>query len=461
MRIVIIGGGACGVLTAAHLLENRMQRLEIVVVDPGERIGRGLAYATPEPSHLLNVRVDNMSGWADRPAHFADWLVRNGPLLGVAAPSPERYVPRAVYGAYLDDIADDALDDGRLTHWRGRCTDIGEQGDRVTVEIDGHHILEADHVVLATGNDAPAPSFPFPTRQPWRADTLAGLDRDAAVLIVGSGLTMVDMMLSLDSAGHRGRVTALSRHGLLPAPQPLVRPPAFALGDVPFGAPLSRLLRWVRDRIDAAIAETGDWRPGIDALRPHTQALWRSFDPEARRRFLRHLRARWDVHRHRMAPDVAARLAHWIAEGRLEVVAGRIGAVETTPAGLRVDLRRRGATATESRDVARILDCTGLAADPERSTNPLIRRLLAAGLARPDPLALGLDVADDLRLIDAAGRPSRRIRVIGPPARAQFWECIAIPDIRVQCRAFAAEIGDEAATPLTLRRVAPEVSHIA
>jgi uncharacterized NAD(P)/FAD-binding protein YdhS len=158
---------------------------------------------------------------------------------------------------------------------------------------------------------------------------------------------------------------------------------------------------------------------------------------DQKRRFLRHARAYWDVHRHRMAPEIEPAIGRLIQVGRVTVIAGRVGGADKHPDGLRAQIMRRGAITPGPGVFARIIDCTGLADDPLKSPNPLLRALLARGALRPDPLGIGLDVAETYAIVDARGARSRRVKAIGPLARAAFWECIAIPDIRVQCKEVA------------------------
>ena len=263
---------------------------------------------------------------------------------------------------------------------------------------------------------------------------------------------MVDMMLSLDRRGHRGKVTALSSRGLLSLPHRPVKPFPVAAEEVPFGAELSELSAWLRYLARKMTSEGGDWRSAIDALRPHTQHLWRSMSLVQRQRFLRHARAYWDVHRHRMAPEVETQVAALRAAGRLEIIAGRIVRAKQGEKGIDVEIARRGRGQIEIRKFARLIDCTGLADDPRRSANPLIRALLARGVARTDPLGIGLYINEDYALIDASSQRSKRVRAIGPLARAAFWECIAIPDIRLQCRDLSERIAATASPNCELAR---------
>jgi uncharacterized NAD(P)/FAD-binding protein YdhS len=244
---------------------------------------------------------------------------------------------------------------------------------------------------------------------------------------------MVDYVLSLLSDGHGGPIVALSRRGLMPTAHRRVPPLHIDESQVPFGASASQLLRWFRNHVDSRRAQGGNWRSVVDGIRPFTQRLWRELPIDSKRRFLEHARAWWDVHRHRMAPEVEARITKAVADHRLTVIAGKIVDISSNSSRARVRYRRRGQTEIESLEVGAIVDCTGIVKDPEATGNPAVRSLLDQGLARIDPLRIGLEVAPDCAIVDRNGSPSRRLFAIGPLTRAAFWEIIAIPDIRNQC----------------------------
>jgi uncharacterized NAD(P)/FAD-binding protein YdhS len=186
--------------------------------------------------------------------------------------------------------------------------------------------------------------------------------------------------------------------------------------------------------------EGGDWRCVIDAIRPYTQRLWHELPLSSRRRFLEHARAWWDVHRHRMAPEVEMRLMQALAAGRLALVAAKVTGIEPNADGALVRYRRRGQSESTSLQVGMIVDCTGIVKDPRAAGNPVIQRLFERGLARADALHIGIDIAEDCAVIDRNGIASRRLFAVGPLTRAPFWEIVAIPDIRNQCADLAARL---------------------
>ena len=302
-------------------------------------------------------------------------------------------------------------------------------------------------MILATGNEGPSlPRAPW-RHEGWSSSPLPDVAADAPVLLVGTGLTMVDRVLSLLQEGHRGPITAVSPHGLIPQVHRLSRPLVMSESEVPFGASLSALTSWLRRRARAEAAAGGDWRSVIDAVRPHTQRLWQALSLADRRRFFHLGRIWWEQHRHRIAPDAAAKLEAARARGQLRR-AERKSAFPPRRSSSGRRARRRRARAARTRGPRRGgHECRGRATDVRRTENPILQALLTSGQARPDPLNLGLDVTQDCAVIDAAGRTSERIFAIGPVTSGVFWEIIAVPDIRVQAACLAGRLRSLAARP--------------
>lgn len=441
-RIAIVGGGASGALMAAHLLRGRPKNLAVTIIETRAELGRGLAYATDNPSHLLNVRAANMSAFADDPGHFARWLSaqRDAP----AAADPEfRFVSRGLYGRYLESLIREHLDapEGRraLTVVRDRASGVTVSSSGVEIALASGPPIRGDIAVLACGHESFADESPLLV-SPWAEPVGGDAPGEATLLILGTGLTMVDTALALQERGHRGRIVAVSRRGLLPHAHRRVDALRIDANSVPLDRELSLMLGWLRRLARECERRGGDWRSVVDGLRPHTQSIWRAMTPRRRARFLEHAQPWWDIHRHRMAPEIAARIGAMIAGGSLEIVAGKVLRIAPEGEGARVDLRRRGSRAVESLTVARIISCKGVRSDPERSTNPLVESLFANGLARTDALRIGLEVASDCAILDRQGRPSRRLFAIGPMSQAAFWEIVAVPDIRLQTAALSERI---------------------
>jgi uncharacterized NAD(P)/FAD-binding protein YdhS len=441
--IAIVGGGASGALMAAHLLKCAGDRVRLTLIEPRAQIGRGLAYATENVSHRLNVRASNMSAFPDDPDHFWNWLRANGHR------GEDRFcfVPRLVYGRYLGGLIEDRLgetDRGRVRWLRETVTGLSERDGAITLRFSGSDSAMFDMAILCCGHEA-SETLDAPFVSPWEDPRSWNAAPDSTVLILGTGLTMVDASIALSESGHRGPIVALSRRGLLPQAHRRVDVAQITQTELPSPARLAPFLHWLRVRARNEMRSGGDWRSVVDGLRPHVQAIWRAMPSRSRQRFLEHARPWWDIHRHRMAPEVEAKIRALQDSGQLRILSGRILEVNANRDGASVSIRPRASEIEVLLKVSRIVSCRGLTSDPRRSANPLVAQLVADGYARPDPLGIGLDVDDDCAVVDASGRASERIFAVGPMSQAAFWESIAVPDIRLQVASLARRLTEHAA----------------
>ena len=444
--MIIIGGGASGVLLACHLLRGPTDDLDVTLIEKRPDVGRGIAYHTANPDHLLNVRAANMSAFPDQPDHFWRWLCArrdDGGLTWQPCDDPFCFVPRRIYGDYiaslLAPLRSGAERLGGLRIIRGECISIDQGGYGVAITLADGSCHHGDFAVLATGHETAA-CFTGCYVDPWTPPADAGVAEDARILILGTGLTMADYVLSLILGGHKGPIVALSRRGLLPRAHRSVQSLPIDQANVPFGAEMTELIRWLRKLINDHMQQGGDWRSVVDGIRPFGQQIWQRLSISARRRFLEHARAWWDVHRHRMAPEVERRINAAIASGVLTVMAGKLCAIESGEAGALIRYRRRGENHIETMQVDKIVDCRGIGATPLKLVNPALCSLIEHGLARLDPLGIGIDVTLDCAIIDQLGIASERLFAVGPLTRAAFWEIVAVPDIRNQCLALATRL---------------------
>lgn len=457
-RIAVVGAGFTGTVFAVHLLRAIDRPVEIRLYDRCGNFGRGLAYSARNPHHLLNVRVSNMSMFDDDPQHFIRWLWRNEATDGKVSdipPSGHAFVSRATYGAYVEDVFHSAVREaeargGTVIRAEDDVVDLAAAADGLVLRLADGQAVGADRAVLSVGNFPPSPPFPLDPAltesgryigDPWEAGAIDRIGPDDSVLIVGTGLTMVDVVLDLAAQGHRGPVHALSRRGLLPHRHELTRPYPSFLDEKAPPASLVQLMRLIRREVRAGAAQGYDWRSVMDAVRPIVAALWRGLSNVERRRFLRHLRPYWEVHRHRLAPSIADRIDAWRAAGRLVVGAGRIDGATFEDGQVRVIRRRRDGGSGEPMAFDWMINCSGPECDYRRIGHPLIQSLLATGLARLDPLSLGLDLTERFELVG----PANRVYALGPPTRGMWWETTAVPDIRKQCARFAGWLAEDIA----------------
>jgi len=445
LTVAIIGGGFTGATLAAQLLRKSGGSVSVFLIERAARLGRGVAYSTECSEHLLNVRVRNMSAYPEDPEHFLEWARLNH-APGV---SPDDYLPRQLYGQYVASVLQREIErhPGHVEHVQDEAVSITRVGGTAEIRLRSGRTLFADKVVLALGNFPPgdprlAGRTPHSLRyvaNPWKASALGDVSHDKNVLLVGSGLTSVDVAITLRDLGFRGTIHFLSRHGLLPQEHKATAPwPPFWTEQSP--RTVRGLLRLIRTQVEAAEKAGSGWRAVMDSLRPFTQTIWRSLSFSERRRFLRHVRPYWDAHRHRVAPAIGARLAPQIQEGQIEVVAGRIKSYAEDSDGVEVTYRDRESGQVERLHVDRVINCTGPEGDCRKVGDHLLTDLMRRKLAWPDPLFLGLEVSADAALIDANGETSDLLYAIGPVRKGSLWESIAVPELRVQASELAAHL---------------------
>lgn len=452
--IAIIGGGFSGCLTAVHLLRNARQPLRIVMLEREDVPGRGVAYRDQPECHLLNVRAEGMSAFPDQPDHFLDWLNQHySPCHPVGT---SEFLPRRIYGAYVQAVLTDALANAR------RGVTLETRSDEVVGlrrAVSGFQLqtrsgsrLRADQVVLALGNPGPADpplrnasifASPRYLGSAWSTPGLYAMKRDESLLLIGSGLTTLDWLVALHGMGHRGQIHVVSRRGLLPhlhapaAPHKLFFDP---MALPPRVAPLLHALRDEAARLEAA---GGNWRSVIDALRPYTQLLWQRLPLRERRRFMRHVRPYWEIHRHRAAPKIVDTVYELLRSGTLQLQPGRLLDLTEHADGIDVRLRPRSGGPEQRFTVQRVVNCTGPESNYRRMSHPLIADLREQGLLQPDELGLGVLTDDNGGLIDSADRLVAGLYTLGPPRKGQLWETTAVPEIRVQAQALARRLVSE------------------
>ena len=435
-RVIVVGAGVSGSLTAIGLLRRwRASRpLRITLLERSGDYGRGVAYSTPDDRHLLNVAACGMSAYPVETDHFLDWIRSHGHEIEDRA-----FVRRKAFGDYIAhqlDEAQAAAGAGVVTRRDAEAVGIAPGLGALSVRLADGDTLAGDVVVLATGVSRPAPvpgardDIPGYLPDPWDHERLVALRAASRVLIVGTGLTMVDVALTLGSEATGPQLTAVSRSGLMPRAHVSeaceLIPPVARPEDGPWTADA------LAAQVEAAATRCSDWRAAIDSLRPVTQALWRSMPPEEQARFAARHGRRWEVHRHRMAPAVAEGIDAQLATGRLAVRAGSVRVLGAVPGGVAVELDGR----REVFDA--VVNATGPDLNVRRAGDPLLRSLLESGLAKPGPLDLGLAT-------DAEGRCSEGVYAIGALRRGELWETTAVPEIRVQADAIARTIAAQVA----------------
>ncbi len=442
---VVVGAGFSGMAVSIQLLKRLRGTACVCLINRSLSFGRGLAYGTNSPSHLLNVPAGRMGMEPGHESGFIEYLQSRGMPYGASD-----FVPRSLYGDYLEHSllkAQAGADEGvrlEILEDEVAAIDPVSEGGIQILRLSSGVMINATQVVLALGNFMPRPpatdNYADWTNLPlindvWLHGQLKRLPRDASVLLIGTGLTAYDAVLQLLDQGHLGPISMLSRRGLLPQPhREQELPPAsgivpadFLLGE----SSIRQQLRRVRDLVRHACASGNDWRDVIGGLRSHTPRLWHQLGVGARQQFLRHLLPYWDTHRHRAAPAIFNRIQLAIQRGQLQVLAGRLMDIhvkDTNCANVR--WKARGATQSMMTSYAAVVNCTGPSSDLRRVSDPLILHLREHGMLAIDSEDLGLRVDNSYRVIRYDGHPLAVVRYVGPLLKAQFWEATAVPELR-------------------------------
>lgn len=457
--ILIIGGGLSGTMLAVQLLRLPGQR-KILIIEPRAELGRGEAYSAVELGHTLNGNAARMSVDPDNPDDLTQWLtahIAGGGWPESAeqdVPVSELFPPRGLFGVYVQQRlaearAVGALQGSTVEHICAEAVDLQVNAGSVQLTLSDGQTLRGSLAVLATGM---FPAARTPQTQssglnaaaldPWDVAAMRELDPQSTVLIIGSGLTMVDAVVSLEQAGHRGPIEVFSRHGLLPHVRR--QPPTwvdFLAADHSIRTPrqlVRELRRHCRDAIDLGI----DWQAPLDTVRAHIARLWSQATDVQRRQFVRHVRPWWESHHHRSPPLSAELIERLHKEGRLRIHAASFKGIEPGVGdAVTIRIRPRGENETSTVSGAALINSSGIEYDWRRVARPLPQQLLARGLVQPGPLALGI-TANDGAMVDAEGQVSARLFAMGPPLRGMWWESTAVTDVAAQAKALAWRLVD-------------------
>lgn len=456
--ILIIGGGLSGTMLAVQLLRLPGQR-RILIIEPRAELGRGEAYSAVELGHTLNGNAARMSVDPDNPDDLTQWLTAHIAAGGWPesaeqdVPVSELFPPRGLFGVYVQQrLAEarvvSAQHGSTVEHVRAEVVDLQTDADSVQMSLSNGQTLRGAYAVLATGM---FPAARTPQKEssglnaaaldPWDVAAMRQLDPQSTVLIIGSGLTMVDAVVSLEQAGHRGPIEVFSRHGLLPHVRR--QPPAwvdFLAEDQSIRTP-RQLLRELRRHCREAIAQGIDWQAPLDTVRAHIGRLWSQATDVQRRQFVRHVRPWWESHHHRSPPLSAQLVERLQGEGRLRIQAASFKGLEPcAKGGVSIRIRRRGDAETCLIHGAALINSSGIEYDWRRVARPLPQQLLARGLVRSGPLALGIAAAIDGAVLNEHGQVANRLFAMGPPLRGMWWESTAVTDVASQAKALALRL---------------------
>lgn len=452
--IVIIGGGFCGAALTIQLIRQATGPIKIFLINKDNPVSKGIAYSTYNPKHVLNVPAAKMSLFPDDPDNFINWIKSKPEYSGLVNDDlNDAFLPRVIFGNYAGETFAEALknkpESADVTIIEDEAVDVEQRGDGVNVILKNGESIAGHKAVLAIGNLTPGnprilnEQFYLSKKyfsNPWKEDCVKGINAEDDILIIGTGLTMVDNVISLLDKNFSGKIFAVSTKGFFPLSHKKRKPYTDILQELhpPYG--LRSLYGIFRKHIKTVLAQGIAGEAVVDAVRPKTQEIWLSLSLDDKIKFMSHVRHLWGVARHRLPREVHERMMALISEGRIKIIPGRL--IDIIDAGeyAEVTLKERKSQSIRKLNVSRVINCTGPKTDLNMIEMPLIKNLLSKGMITSDEMKLGLNALPDGTIIQSDNSVSASLHAIGSPLKGILWESTAVPELRVQARNLAGEL---------------------
>jgi len=441
--IVVIGGGWSGTFTAIQLLE-MSKTVRVKIIHSGPPLGLGIAYSTNELEHLLNVPAGRMSAFKNKPNHFSDWLISKG----YSTNPTNEFVPRKVYGNYLIELIETYKTNNQLEVIDARAIDIQKSKNHYEILLNTNNSVFADKIVLAIGNFLPAsPKVKSPSfyksnhyfQNPWTNDYLNNLATDKNILLIGTGLTMVDCILSLKKIGFQKTIYVVSPRGYTPVAHGPLETYTDFYSELE-NKSLLDIYKTIRKHILKAAKENITWRAVIDSLRPNAQQIWLHLSEKDKQQFISHLRHIWGVVRHRLPIKTYEEMNQLQTSGQMEVIGGRIDNLQEQSGNISVTIQLRKQSVIRELNVGTVVNCTGPQTNYNDLQDQLIMNLMSKKMILSDPLKMGIQATINGEVLQNKQEVSKDMYALGSMLRGLFWETTAIPDIRVQTEHIAKQI---------------------
>ena len=436
--IAIIGGGMSGTFTVFNYIKQCQKPTSILWFDFSAKFCKGYAYSSFDNNHLLNVRASNMSAFADEPHHFTNWLKQHDSIY-----SEHDFVPRKIYGDYVQDTFDKLKTTNPFVTIHQFAEEIisinkNENG----FELMGSKKYEAQKILLAFGNFLPAHpsslSKEFITsknyfQNAFHAQLIQKFSSAKSIAILGSGLTMIDLCVTLYHHHYRGNIQIISPHAYIPQTQTKFLGKVYpSFIDAKKQYSLLEIFSKVNQQLKIAKKENKNLNSVIDSLRPSLQTLWLQFSLKDKRQFLRHLRHKWGVARHRAPIESMAIFNKLAANNQIQLIKGRISNIETFDSNFEIHYSNLEIKQNVLKSDL-IINCTGPESDYTKLTSTLVKQLINSKLIEADELKYGIKAQEN-------GQISPDLFTIGPPLKGILWESTAVPEIREQAKELAHKI---------------------
>ena len=454
-KVAIIGAGFSGLMTAYHLIKETTTPLSIYLINPKDTFGKGAAYSTTSHKHLLNVPAAKMSALHDNPNHFLDWAHQQPGYKDVNKDTlGKTFLPRQLYGKYINTLWEEALkskrEDTIVNVIHDSAIDIEKKEGKYIVTLNSHAPVTADFVILATGNESPA-NPPIPNaafynsvkyiKNPWLTDVIKFIKPDENILIIGNGLTTVDLVLTIMNTGYKGQIHTLSPTGfaILSHRHNHLEYKDF-INELKEPYKLDEIYATARKHYRKLHKVGISIEPVIDSLRPLTQKIWQALSHKDKETFLRDVKSKWNHVRHRLAPQLYDYIQSLRLKGKLVVHTAKLIDITESPNGVTIQYLSKRTGTLKTISAGLVINCTGPHTDISKSEDPLLVALTAKGMIQPDSLRIGMDVTENWTVRDAQGKENPTLYTLGGNLRGLLWETTAVPELKTQTAQLAKRI---------------------
>ncbi len=451
--VSIIGGGFCGIMTLVHLINKSKSPIKIILFNAGYPLAKGIAFNTYTEEHVLNVACSNMSAFANDPNHFLNWCTTKENSKVDSENLSASYLPRNLYGEYLNDIFKSSLENCpphiEVEIITEEAVSVRKEDNHYKVFSNTGKEIRAEKIVIATGNQPPSPpslkestflESPLYFGNPWNEAATNDIHSEKPILIIGTGLTMVDVVIGLENKNFQGKIYALSPNGFEILSHKKHHPQREILDELSPPYELKNLFKLFYKHVRTARRKGVSGEAVVDAVRSKTQDIWQNLTLKDKKSFMAHLRHLWGVARHRLPEDVHKRIQELISAEKLEILAGRIIEMNSDNTFAQIKIKQRSSNNELTLEVQRVINCTGPQTDITKYRSKLFQNLITQGLIRADEMNLGIDATEEGKIIESDGTISESLFTLGSLLKGKLWESTAVPELRVQAERLATII---------------------
>lgn len=414
-KIAIVGFGFCGITTLYNLaFQNKYK--EITIFEKSGFSTLGTAFSEFSQQYILNVPANNMSAFENLPDDFLQFLNYDYPNLY----SKDDFVPRYIYGQYLQLIKEDAFlfaqkNSIKINIVEDEVLEIQKKDNNFLITTKSQ-ISEASELVLATSfkqsqikTDLEDKFF---IKNLWdkkysyfHQESFFLENKVENIFIVGLGLSAVDVIIGLKKRNYTGKIYAMSRRGNFPTEHLSYENNLASLINN-FDAKKGVL--FICKKIRKLLKENPNYelRNIIDSLRENAVELWHNLDEKNKKLFLKFL-PYWNIYRHHVPIESMKIINSMIETGQIEIIKSSLKEVKK-------EKKILVKTNSEIFKIDLLVNCLGFEMDVRKY--PLLNQMCEENLLKED--------------IFMCKSNDKKIHLLGGLNIGKDFESTSVPELR-------------------------------